>query len=68
MKRPPTRTEAALALIVRHGGHDGEHRKAWVIDQVARILAGNGYVKLVADACAGEDGPQTYDWDTGTPP
>jgi hypothetical protein len=26
------------------------------------------YKKLVADACAGEDGPATYDWDTGIAP
>lgn len=26
------------------------------------------YVKLIADAKAGEDGPETYDWDEGIPP
>lgn len=26
------------------------------------------YKKLVADACAGEDGPETYDWDVGIAP
>jgi len=26
------------------------------------------YKKLVADACNGEDGPETYEWDTGIAP
>lgn len=26
------------------------------------------YLKLVADAKDGEDGPETYDWDEGVPP
>lgn len=26
------------------------------------------YQKLVADACNGSDGPNTYSWETGTPP
>ena len=26
------------------------------------------YKRFVTDARAGEDGPQTYDWDEGTPP
>ncbi len=26
------------------------------------------YTDLVRDACAGEDGPQTYGWETGIPP
>jgi len=26
------------------------------------------YQALVAAACAGEDGPQTYNWDTGIAP
>jgi hypothetical protein len=26
------------------------------------------YQTLVADACAGEDGPQTYSWETGIAP
>lgn len=26
------------------------------------------YVRLVAEARAGDDGPETYTWDTGTPP
>lgn len=30
----------ALEYIEKYGGIDGEHHKAWVIDQVTRILKG----------------------------
>ena len=58
----------AIQLAVQYGGHDGDHHKAWVIDQMVRVLAGSEYDRVVADACAGEDGPNTYGWDVGIPP
>ena len=33
-------TEWALEFIARYGGNDGSHHKAWVLDQVARVLCG----------------------------
>lgn len=33
-------TEAALEFIASYGSIDGAHHKAWVLDQVARILHG----------------------------
>lgn len=69
MSQPPeVRIAAALQLAVRHGGHDGEHHKAWAIDQMVRLLAGDDYDKIVAGARDGEDGPETYDWDCGIAP
>jgi len=62
------RIEEAIALAVRYGGIDGDHHKMWVIDQMVRILAGDRYAAIVKDAKAGEDGPDTYDWDCGIPP
>lgn len=62
------KVEKALDLIVRYGGIDGDHHKAWVLDQIARVLAGGNYDKLVEDARKGEDGPETYDWDVGIAP
>lgn len=62
------RIEAAIELAVRFGGIDGDHHKAWVIDQMVRVLAGDEYEKVVKEACDGEDGPNTYDWDCGIPP
>lgn len=59
---------AALSLAVSYGGIDGDHHKAWVIDQMVRVLAGDEYDKLVAEAKDGEDGPNTYEWDCGVAP
>jgi len=88
----PTRIKNALEFAVKYGGIDGDHHKAWVIDQMVRALTGcpmvtvndvdcNGvpysyedqgesgeYLLLVADAMDGDEGPNTYDWDTGTAP
>jgi hypothetical protein len=62
------REEAAIDVAVRYGGIDGDHHKAWVIDQMVRILAGSAYGEVVARAKAGEDGPETYEWDMGIAP
>jgi hypothetical protein len=58
----------ALKVAHKFGGIDGSHHKAWVIDQIVRALTGDDYEEFVANACAGENGPHTYDWDTGIPP
>ena len=58
----------AIDLAVRYGGIDGEHHKAWVIDQMVRVLAGDRYDDIVRDACDGEEGPDTYEWDCGVAP
>ncbi len=60
--------EAALKVAQRFGGIDGDHHKTWVIDQMVRKLTGPDYKQWVKDQKAGEDGPQTYDWDTGIAP
>lgn len=59
---------AALALIEAYGGIEGEHHKTWVIDQVARVLIGDGYEEWVRQMKDGEDGPETYEWDEGIAP
>lgn len=60
--------DQAIEIAVKYGGIDGDHHKAWVIDQMVRILAGDNYEQIVKDACDGEDGPDTYDWEVGIPP
>jgi len=60
--------EKAIDLAVQYGGIDGDHHKAWVIDQMVRALAGDRYEQIVADAKDGEDGPGTYSWDEGIAP
>ena len=60
--------DAALDIARKYGGIDGDHHKAWVIDRMVRALTGTNYDTFVADAKAGEDGPETYEWDTGIAP
>jgi len=60
--------DKALRLIERYGGTDGAHHKQWVIDQVARALTGSDYRKWVKAMKAGDDGPDTYDWEEGVAP
>lgn len=60
--------DAALDLALRYGQIDGDHHKAWVIDQMVTALTGDLYSTWVADANAGEDGPNTYEWDCGIAP
>lgn len=62
------RIRAALEVIVNYGGVDGDHHKKWVIDQTVRSLTGDGYDAFVASYCDGENGPDTYEWDTGIAP
>jgi hypothetical protein len=62
------RVKTAVALAVQYGGVDGDHHKAWVIDQMVRILTGDDYGGVVANAKMGENGPETYGWDTGIAP
>lgn len=62
------RIDKAIELAVRFGGIDGDHHKTWVIDQMVRILSGDDYAEIVANAMAGEDGPATYSWDVGMSP
>jgi len=54
---------AAMSMIIQHGGHDGDHHKAWCLDQVFRILAGKDYKKIVRDIKKND-----YEWDEGIPP
>jgi len=62
------RAADALEILIRYGQIDGDHHKAWVIDQAVRALSGGSYDRLIAWANDGEDGPETYTWDLGTPP
>lgn len=62
-----TRILAALE-IAHSGGIDGAHHKQWVIDQMVRALTGDKYDEWVKEHKAGDDGPDTYDWDEGIAP
>lgn len=60
--------EQVLDLIIQYGGIDGAHHKQWLLDQIVRILTGDGYENWVAEYQDGEDGPETYEWDEGIAP
>lgn len=60
--------QKAIDLGTEYGGIDGAHHKAWVIDQMIRILAGDQYDEVIAKACDGSEGPNTYYWDHGIAP
>ncbi len=60
--------QEALELASRYGQIDGAHHKTWVIDQMVRVLTGEGYDTFVAEYRDGEDGPDTYSWDEGIAP
>lgn len=63
-----SRANNAIAIAVRYGGIDGDHHKSWVIDQMVKALADSDYDEIVKSACEGEDGPETYIWETGIAP
>ena len=61
----------ALEIVYKHGGHYGEtHHQAWCMDQVVRTLCGSEeeYAAWVREYCEGEEGPDTYEWNTGIAP
>ena len=67
-KTPDERIKAALDLAWKYGAIDGDHHKAWVIDQMVRVLVGDGYDDWVSEWQRGDDGPHTYEWDRGIAP
>jgi hypothetical protein len=58
----------ALGMIYRYGGIDGSHHKQWVIDQIVRILTGDGYAEWVACYNRSEGSAFEYQWDEGIAP
>lgn len=62
------RIRSAIDLAIQYGGIDSSHHRAWVIDQMLRILAGDSYDALIKEANAGENGTNTYEWDVGIIP
>lgn len=76
------RIDEALDQVI-NGMAEGENHKMWLIDQVVRILTGcptvadgdirmlgesEEYLDFVRDYQDGEEGPETYTWDTGIAP
>jgi hypothetical protein len=49
------RIKEALDVMVRYGGTDGDHHKAWVIDQAVRCLTGCPKVTITKKDCHGTE-------------
>lgn len=60
--------DEAVGVAIQYGQIDGAHHRVWVIDQMLRLLLGEKYDAVIAEANDGEDGPNTYEWDVGIPP
>lgn len=58
----------AIDIGIRFGQIDGSHHKMWVIDQMLRSLLGSSYEETITNSNKGEDGDNTYSWDTGIAP
>lgn len=63
-----THLHQALQLIMHYGAVSGDRQRAWLLDQVTRVLAGDNYEMVVAEAESGERGAKTYVWDEGVSP
>lgn len=57
-----------MELIVNYGQFAGEHHKMWVIDQIVQVIMKDNYDNFIYAFCDGEDGSDTYSWDTGIAP
>ena len=67
-KMPDKRIRKALEIAAADGQTDGDHHKAWVIDQMVRALLGDGYhawVKCYEHPANSDD---EYSWETGIAP
>lgn len=63
------RINKALDTIFRYGQIDGDHHKAWVIDQVVRNLLGDKYEEFITLYKTDEDsGEEEYEWEEGIAP
>lgn len=59
-----TTNDWAMLWIELYGQIDGDHHKAWVIDQVARILKG---CKIIVEEASWDNGHTEYRYDLDEP-
>ncbi len=62
------KVDKALETAMDYGSIDGSHHRTWVIDQMVRSLTGDEYGQFVKEHNDGEDGPDSYEWETGIAP
>jgi hypothetical protein len=59
LDRKHTAIQNALVIARRYGWIDGDHHKAWVIDQMVRALTGSEYATWIK---------RSVDWSEGIAP
>ena len=62
------RISKALEIAFQYSQIDGEHHKAWAIDQMVRALLGDGYEAWVKNYKHDDETGDEYDWDVGIAP
>lgn len=55
-------TNKELAEFILNNTHDGDHHKAWLLDQVLRILLAKDYENVM------QEHTKEYGWDIGISP
>ena len=68
LKEKDADIEKVLELIFQYGQIDGDHHKAWVIDQIVRILTGDKYKEWVKEYTYDEETGECYGWNKGIAP
>lgn len=68
LKEKDKQIEKVLDLIFEYGQIDGGHHKAWVIDQIVKILTKDKYDEWVKNYVYDEETGDTYSWDKGIAP
>lgn len=68
LKEKDKQIEKVLDLIFEYGQIDGGHHKAWVIDQILKILTKDKYDEWVKNYVYDEETGDTYSWDKGIAP
>lgn len=62
--------EEALKVLFLYSQFDGEHHKAWALDQVTRKITGENYEKFIEEyeEPLSDDPEDYYAWDAGIAP
>jgi hypothetical protein len=68
LKQIASRSQEALKVAFRYSQIDGDHHRAWAIDQMVRALTGDEYDEWVKNFEEDEDGSPTYEWYVGIAP
>lgn len=68
LKEKDKQIEEVLNLIFEFGQIDGDHHKAWVIDQIVKILTKDKYDEWVRNYVYDEETGDTYSWYKGIAP